>query len=64
MSNPPCAIGDSRMGLTEVVYKIRSEIFPLCTYTGRHPDVKVVVNHMSWDDRTRVGKSLLTLLGP
>lgn len=52
------------MGLTEVVYKIRSEIFPLCTFTGKNPDVKVIVNHTSWDDQTRRSKALLTLMGP
>lgn len=52
------------MGLTEVVYKIRSEIFPLCTYTSKHPDVKVIINHTSWDDKTRQSRSLLTLMGP
>ena len=52
------------MGFTEVVYKIRSDIFPLCTFTDVHADVRVVLNTTSWDDETRVNKSLLTLLGP
>ena len=52
------------MGFTEVVYKIRSDLFPLCTYTAQHPDVKVVLNQMSWDPEARSGKCLITLLGP
>ncbi|GEM_PF-3290790 len=52
------------MGFTEVVYKIRSDLYPLCTYTEAHPDVKAVVNQTSWDDDTGQGKSVITLLGP
>ncbi len=52
------------MGLTEVVYKIRSEIFPLCTFTGRNPDVKAIINQMSWDDATRTSTAIVTLMGP
>ena len=52
------------MGFTEVVYKIRSDIFPLCTFTEANPDVRAVLNPVSWDDDTRVSKALLTLLGP
>lgn len=52
------------MGFTEVVYKIKSDIFPLCTFTEANADVRVVMNTTSWDDETRVNKSLLTLLGP
>ena len=52
------------MGFTEVVYKIRSDLFPLCTFTAQHPDVKVVLNLVSWDPDARAGKSLITLLGP
>lgn len=52
------------MGFTEVVYKIRSEVFPLCTFTESHPEVRVVLNQTSWDDETRSGKALITILGP
>lgn len=52
------------MGFTEVVYKIRSDLFPLCSVTENHPDVKVIVNQTSWDATTGVSRSLITLLGP
>lgn len=52
------------MGFTEVVYKIRSDIFPLCTFTEQNPDVRAVVNQTSWDDETRMNRTLVTLLGP
>ncbi|MFA5861940.1 MAG: helix-turn-helix domain-containing protein [Candidatus Thermoplasmatota archaeon] len=52
------------MGFTEVVYKIKSDIFPICTYTAAHPDVKVVLNHVSWDAEARAAKTLITILGP
>jgi predicted DNA binding protein len=52
------------MSFTEVVYKIRSDIFPLCTYTAAHPEVKVVLNHVSWDGESRSAKTMVTLLGP
>lgn len=52
------------MGFTEVVYKIRSDIFPLCSFTEANPDVKVVVNQTSWDDETRVSKGFYTIVGP
>lgn len=63
MGEAPCA-ETARMGFTEVVYKIRSDIFPLCAYTEANPDVRVLVNHVSWDGDTRTAKSLLTLVGP
>lgn len=52
------------MGFTEVVYKIRSDISPLCTYTASHPEVKAILNHVSWDPDTRSAKTLITLTGP
>lgn len=52
------------MGFTEVVYKIRSDLYPLCTYTETHADVKAVVNQVSWDDDAAQGKQILTLMGP
>jgi predicted DNA-binding protein (UPF0251 family) len=52
------------MGFTEVVYKIRSDLFPLCSVTEANPDVKVIVNQTSWDATTGVSRSLITLLGP
>jgi predicted DNA binding protein len=52
------------MGFTEVVYKIRSDIFPLCSFTAHHPEVKAVVNHLSWDPDARMSKTLITLMGP
>jgi predicted DNA binding protein len=52
------------MGFTEVVYKIRSDVFPLCTTTATHADVKAVVNQIAWDDDTSQGKSIITLMGP
>lgn len=52
------------MGFTEAVYKIRSDLFPLCAYTARHADVKAVLNQVSWDTETRSGKTLITLMGP
>jgi predicted DNA-binding protein (UPF0251 family) len=52
------------MGFTEIVYKIRSEGFPLCAFTAANPDVKVVVNQTSWDVQARSGRALYTLMGP
>lgn len=52
------------MGFTEVVYKIRSDLYPLCTYTEAHPDVKAIVNQISWDEDTSQGKAVIALLGP
>lgn len=52
------------MGFTEVVYKIKSDIFPLAAYTAGHPEVKVILNHVSWDAETRSAKTLITLAGP
>lgn len=53
-----------RMSLTEVVYKIRNDAYALCDFTGRHPEVKVVVNQTSWDDSTRSYKAVVSLAGP
>lgn len=52
------------MGFTEVVYKIKSDIFPICSYTLAHADVKVVMNHVSWDSDTRAARTLITIMGP
>ena len=51
------------MGFTEVVYKIRSETFPLCSFTDANPDVRVMINQLSWDEEARVNKALYTLIG-
>jgi hypothetical protein len=52
------------MGFTEVVYKIRSDIFPLCTYTSTRPDVRAILNVVSWDPETRLTRTLVTLAAP
>lgn len=52
------------MGFSEIVFKIRSDASPLCTYTQDHPDVRVIVNITSWDAETKLCKSVLTLMGP
>ena len=52
------------MGFTEVVFKIRSDDFPLCSYTAAHPDVRAIVNKLSWDAEARSSRTLITLLGP
>lgn len=52
------------MGFTEIVYKIRSEGFPLCAFTAANPDVKVVLNQTSWDAPARAGRALYTFMGP
>ena len=52
------------MGFTEVVYKIRSDLFPLCHVTEVSPEVKVIVNQTSWDDATGISRTLITLMGP
>jgi predicted DNA binding protein len=52
------------MGFTEVVYKIKSDIFPLCAYTAAHADLKAILNHVSWDADTRTARTLITLTGP
>ena len=52
------------MGFSEVVYKIRSESSPLCTFTQANPDVKVILNVTSWDADTKLCKAVYTLMGP
>ena len=52
------------MGFTEVVYKIRGDSSPLCTFTQTAPEVRVIVNTTSWDAETRLAKAVYTLLGP
>jgi predicted DNA binding protein len=52
------------MGLTEVVYKIRSDGSVLCKLTERDANLKVIVNQTSWDDTTRTVKAILNVLGP
>ena len=52
------------MGFSEVVYKIRSEASPLCSFTQANPDVKVVINVTSWDAESRLCRAVYTLLGP
>ncbi|HUR69804.1 MAG TPA: helix-turn-helix domain-containing protein [Candidatus Thermoplasmatota archaeon] len=52
------------MGFTEVVYKIRSDAWPLCTATDGAPELKAIVNTASWDPETRLCKAVYTLLGP
>ncbi len=53
----------SDMSLTEVVYKIRSEAFPLCALTKRSEDLRMVFNHQSWDPTTGTGRGVLSILG-
>src|SRR5688572_3007400 len=52
------------MVFTEIVYKIKSDIFPLSTYTSRHPEVKAILNHVSWDAEAKSARTLITLAGP
>jgi predicted DNA binding protein len=52
------------MGFTEIVYKIRSEASPLCSFTETNPNVKVIVNATSWDSESRTCKAIYTLMGP
>jgi predicted DNA binding protein len=52
------------MGFTEVVYKIRSDHDPICLATEANPELKAVVNQISWDDATSQGKAIITLMGP
>lgn len=52
------------MGFSEVVYKIRSESSPLCSFTQANPDVKAILNVTSWDAETRLCKATYTLMGP
>ncbi|HEX2022606.1 MAG TPA: hypothetical protein VHH36_07825, partial [Candidatus Thermoplasmatota archaeon] len=52
------------MGFTEVVYKIRSEGFPLCQFSETHSDVRAIVHTTSWDEDTRHHRALVTLVGP
>lgn len=52
------------MGFTEVVYKIRSETSPLCSFTQANPDVRVIMNTTSWDVEAHLTRSLYTLIGP
>lgn len=52
------------MGFTEVVYKIKSGVSPLCSFTEANPDVRVVVNVTSWDAETKLAKALYTIIGP
>lgn len=51
------------MGFTEVVYKIRSDSFPLSHATESDPELRVVVNQIGWDEQERVSKSLYTIVG-
>ena len=52
------------MGLTEVVYKIRSQHYPLCQYTERNPAAKVLVSQHGFDPDTKTARYLVTLTGP
>jgi predicted DNA binding protein len=52
------------MGLTEVVYKIRSQHYPLCAFTERNPGAKVLVSQTSYDPEAKSAKFLVTLVGP
>lgn len=52
------------MGFSEVVYKIRSDSSPLCTFTLANPEVKVILNVTSWDADTKLCKAVYTLMGP
>ncbi len=51
------------MSLTEVVYKIKNDSYPLCAFTAKHPDTKVVVNFTSWDEETKLSKTITTVMG-
>jgi len=52
------------MGLTEVVYKIRSSHYPLCQFTEKNPGAKVLINQAAYDGDTKVARYLVTILGP
>lgn len=52
------------MGLTEVVYKIRSQHYPLCQFTERNPGSKALVTQTAYDPDTKVARYLVTLVGP
>lgn len=52
------------MGLTEVVYKIRNQHYPLCQYTERNAGAKVLVNQTGFDAETKVARYLVTMAGP
>ncbi|MCA1813377.1 MAG: helix-turn-helix domain-containing protein [Halobacteriales archaeon] len=52
------------MGLTEVVYKIRSQHYPLCQYTERAQGAKVLVSQTNYDADHKAGRFLVTLVGP
>jgi predicted DNA binding protein len=56
--------GGRRMGLTEVVYKIRSQHYPLCQLTERTAGAKVLVSQSSFDADAKVAHFLVTLAGP
>ena len=52
------------MGLTEVVYKIRSQHYPLCQYTERNPAAKVLMSQTAYEPDSKVARFLVTLAGP
>lgn len=52
------------MGLTEVVYKIRNQHYPLCQFTERNAGAKVLVSQTAFDAETKVARYLVTLTGP
>jgi predicted DNA binding protein len=51
------------MGLTEVVYKIRSQHYPLCQFTERNPGAKVLVSQTSFEADAKVARYLVTMVG-
>ena len=51
------------MTLTEVVFRLRSTNHPFCTYTAKHPQVRVVVNQTGFDGASRTWRGLVNLLG-
>lgn len=53
-----------RMGLTEVVYKIRSQSYPLCQFTERNPGAKALVSQTGFDPDAKAARYLVTLVGP
>ena len=52
------------MGLTEVVYKIRSQSYPLCQFTERNPGAKALLSQTSYDADAKTARYLVTLVGP
>lgn len=52
------------MSLTEVVYKIKNDSSVFCKATQRSSDLRIIVTQTGWDDKTRIQKTLVTLLGP